>query len=136
MLDTAYRQKKQAERPGNPLAAYVPIQKIENGIVYTTDHRFIKILEIVPINFLLRSAREQRNIVYSFISYLKIAPVKLQIKVITKRADMNRHIETVRRERRRRRTKAAGCSRRTIEAAQKAWIQRSHCAQVFPHHGV
>ena len=98
MLDTAYRQKKQAARPGNPLAAYVPIQKIENGIVYTTDHRFIKILEIVPINFLLRSAREQRNIVYSFISYLKIAPVKLQIKVITKRADMNRHIETVRRE--------------------------------------
>ena len=96
MLDTAYRQKKQAARPGNPLAAYVPIQKIENGIVYTTDHRFIKILEIVPINFLLRSAREQRNIVYSFISYLKIAPVKLQIKVITKRADMNRHIETVR----------------------------------------
>ena len=52
----------------------------------------------MPINFLLRSAREQRNIVYSFISYLKIAPVKLQIKVITKRADMNRHIETVRRE--------------------------------------
>ena len=98
MLDTAYRQKKQAARPGNSLAAYVPIQKIENGIVYTTDHRFIKILEIVPINFLLRSAREQRNIVYSFISYLKIAPVKLQIKVITKRADMNRHIETVRRE--------------------------------------
>ena len=71
MLDTAYRQKKQAERPGNPLAVYVPIQKIENGIVYTTDHRFIKILEIVPINFLLRSAREQRNIVSSFISYLK-----------------------------------------------------------------
>ena len=28
MLDTSYRQKKQAERPGNPLAAYVPIQKI------------------------------------------------------------------------------------------------------------
>ena len=52
----------------------------------------------MPINFLLRSAREQRNIVYSFISYLKIAPVKLQIKVITKRADMNRHIETVHRE--------------------------------------
>ena len=37
MLDTAYRQKKQAARPGNPLAAYVPIQKIENGIVYTIE---------------------------------------------------------------------------------------------------
>ena len=92
MLDTAYRQKKQAERPGNPLAAYVPIQKIENGIVYTTDHRFIKILEIVPINFLLRSAREQRNIVYSFISYLKIAPVKLQIKVIEEAIAIERSV--------------------------------------------
>lgn len=56
-----------------------------NGIVYTTDHRYIKILEIDPINFLLRSAREQQGIIYSFISYLKISPVKLQIKMISKK---------------------------------------------------
>ena len=84
--------------PLNPAAAYLPIQKIENGIVYTRDRRYVKIIEVIPINFLLRSAREQRSIIYSFVSYLKISPVKLQFKVLTRRADINRHLETIREE--------------------------------------
>lgn len=84
--------------PLNLLADYVPIEKIENGVIYTRDHRYVKVVEVVPVNFLLRSAQEQRGIIYSFISYLKIAPVKVQFKVLTKRADIDRHMETVRRE--------------------------------------
>lgn len=82
----------------NPVAEYLPIEKIENGIIYTKDRRYIKVIEVVPINFLLRSAREQRNIIYSFISYLKISPVKIQFKVLTKRANINRHLDIVRKE--------------------------------------
>lgn len=82
----------------NPSASYLPIRKIENGIIYTKDHRYVKIIEVIPINFLLRSAREQRNIIYSFISYLKISPVKLQFKVLTRCADINKHLETLREE--------------------------------------
>ena len=82
----------------NPVADYLPIEKIANGIIYTKDHRFVKVVEVVPINFMLRSAREQRNIIYSFVSYLKISPIKLQIKVLTRRADIERHLDTVRRE--------------------------------------
>ena len=82
----------------NPVAEYIPILKIENGIIYTKDRRYVKIIEVEPINFLLRSAREQRNIIYSFISFLKISPVKMQFKVLTKRADINRHLDTVRSE--------------------------------------
>lgn len=82
----------------NPVADYLPIEKISNGIIYTKDHRFVKVVEVVPINFMLRSAREQRNIIYFFVSYLKISPIKLQIKVLTRRADINRHLDTVRRE--------------------------------------
>ena len=85
-------------KPLNPLAEYVPIEKIENGVIYTRDRRYVKVVEVVPVNFLLRSAQEQRGIIYSFISYLKIAPVKVQFKVLTKRADIDRHVETVRRE--------------------------------------
>ena len=85
-------------KPLNPLAEYVPIEKIENGVIYTRDHRYVKVVEVVPVNFLLRSAQEQRGIIYSFISYLKIAPVKVQFKVLTKRADIDRHVETVRKE--------------------------------------
>ena len=85
-------------RPLNALSDYVPIDKIENGIIYTRDHRYVKVIEVVPVNFLLRSAQEQRSIIYSFISYLKIAPAKVQFKVLTKRADIDRHVETVRKE--------------------------------------
>lgn len=71
----------------NPVSGYLPIQKIENGIVHTKDGRYLKIVEVEPINFLLRSAAEQRGIVYSFLSWLKISPVKLQFKVPTRRAE-------------------------------------------------
>lgn len=84
----------------NPLKAktveeYLPISRIEKGMVYTKDGRYLRILEIEPVNFTLRSAREQKSIIYSFVSYLKISPVKLQIKVLTKKADINRHLDMV-----------------------------------------
>ena len=90
--------KENAVKPLNALADYVPVERITNGIIYTRDHRYVKIVEVIPVNFLLRSAQEQRSIIYSFISYLKIAPVKVQFKVLTKRADIDRHVEAVRRE--------------------------------------
>ncbi len=52
----------------------IPIKAIKEGIIYTEDGRYVKILEVLPINFLHRSAGEQRNIIYSFMGYLKIAP--------------------------------------------------------------
>lgn len=91
-------EKEETVRPSNPVAEYLPIQQIKNGIIYTRDHRYVKIIEVSPINFLLRSAREQRNIIYSFVSYLKISPIKLQLKVLTKKADVNRHLDTIERE--------------------------------------
>lgn len=45
----------------------IPIKAIKEGIIYTEDGRYVKILEVLPINFLHRSASEQRNIIYSFI---------------------------------------------------------------------
>ena len=80
------------------IESYLPIEKIENGVVFTKDGRYLKILEIEPINFLLRSAREQRNIIFSFVRYLKISPVKMQFKVLTKKADLNKHLKQVNEE--------------------------------------
>ena len=91
-------KEKRAESCLNPVADYLPVENIQDGIIYTRDHRYLSILEITPVNFLLRSAREQKSIIYSYLSYLKISPVKLQIKVITRKADINRHLDTVREE--------------------------------------
>lgn len=64
----------------------------------TTDGRYIKILEIEPINFMLRSSEEQYNILSSFASWLKISPMKLQFKSITRKADSDKHIAMIRKE--------------------------------------
>ena len=64
----------------------------------TTDDRYIKILEIEPINFMLRSSEEQFNIISSFASWLKISPMRLQFKSITRKADSDKHIAMVRSE--------------------------------------
>jgi len=78
------------------LEDYLPIDNVENGILKTKDGRYIKILEIEPINFLLRSPREQRNIIFSFASLLKITPIRLQFKVISRKADVNQHLQKIR----------------------------------------
>lgn len=98
--DEPKEKKKPVEAPKatNPVAQYLPIEDIRNGIIYTKDHRYVKIIEVSPINFLLRSAREQRNIIYSFVSYLKISPAKIQFKVLTKKADVNRHLYKIEEE--------------------------------------
>lgn len=53
---------------------YLPIRDLKNGIIETTDNRYIKILEIEPINFTLRSDEEQFNIISSFASWLRYPP--------------------------------------------------------------
>ena len=77
---------------------FLPVKDIRNGIVELTDGRYVKILEIEPINFLLRSSEEQFNIISSFASWLKISPMKMQFKSITRKADSDRHIALLREE--------------------------------------
>lgn len=77
---------------------FIPIKNLEHGIIETTDGRYIKILEIEPINFMLRSEEEQYEIICSFASWLKISPVYLQFKSITRKADSDKHIAMLRKE--------------------------------------
>lgn len=77
---------------------FIPIKEIKNGIVEMRDGRYIKILEIEPINFMLRSSEEQFNIISSFASWLKISPMRLQFKSVTRRADSDKHISMLREE--------------------------------------
>ncbi len=77
---------------------FIPIKNLEHGIIETTDGRYVKILEVEPINFMLRSEEEQYEIICSFASWLKISPVHLQFKSITRKADSDKHIAMLRKE--------------------------------------
>lgn len=72
---------------------WLPVKNIIGGVVITKDNRFIKILEIVPVNIYLKSAEDRRAIVESFAAYLKIAPDHMQFEARTLPADISRYIE-------------------------------------------
>ena len=90
--------KKQKAEKLEFVQNFLPIKNLSNGIIETVDGRYIKILEIEPINCLLRSDEEQVNIISSFASWLKISPMRLQFKSITRKADSDKHIAMVREE--------------------------------------
>lgn len=96
--DRHIKQEGNHDLPYTRASKEIPIREIRNGIIHTADGRYVKILEVMPINFLHRSAGEQRNIIYSFMGYLKIAPAQLQIKSISKKADISQYLDTIREE--------------------------------------
>ena len=74
---------------------WLPIRDIKNGTVLLKDGRYVKIVEVLPVNFYLKSEVEQENIIFYFASYLKIAPDKIQIRAVTQRADIDAYLKNL-----------------------------------------
>ena len=92
------RSRKRRSKTSEFVQDFLPVREIRNGIIETTDDRYVKIIEILPINFLLRSSEEQYNIISSCASWLKISPMKLQFKSVSRKADSDKHVAMVREE--------------------------------------
>ena len=92
------RSRKRRSKTSEFVQDFLPVREIRNGIIETTDDRYVKIIEILPINFLLRSSEEQYNIISSFATWLKISPMKLQFKSVSRKADSDKHVAMVREE--------------------------------------
>ena len=92
------RSRKRRSKTSEFVQDFLPVREVRNGIIETTDDRYVKIIEILPINFLLRSSEEQYNIISSFASWLKISPMKLQFKSVSRKADSDKHVAMVREE--------------------------------------
>ena len=63
------------------IQAWLPVKNIIGGVVITKDNCFIKILEVRPVNFYLKSLSDQQNIITSYAAYLKIAPGSMSCEV-------------------------------------------------------
>lgn len=85
--DGAYRDSIQA---------WLPIKNIIGGVVITKDNRFVKILEVLPVNIYLKSPNDRQNIISAYASYLRIAPNNIQLEVRTLPTDMAEYIERMR----------------------------------------
>ncbi len=103
MTKAGSKKEKKAKQRKKPeklefVQDFIPVKDINYGVIETTNGRYIKILEIEPINFMLRSSEEQFGIISSFASWLKISPMRLQFKSITRKADSDKHVAMVRKE--------------------------------------
>ena len=87
------KRKTDSKYYENSTQEWLSIENINNGIIELKDGRYVKVIEILPVNFYLKSEVEQENIIYYFASYLKVAPDNLQIRVLTQRADIDDYLE-------------------------------------------
>ena len=93
MMNFFSKTKNQGEYYENSTQAWLPIKTVHNGIIALKQGRYVKILEITPVNFYLKSDVEQENIIYFFASYLKIAPPNVQIRINTERANIEDYLK-------------------------------------------
>lgn len=69
-----------------------PILDVKDGIVITKDERFIQIMEFGPVNFTLLPHDEQEMIADAFGAAIRSFPKKFQIKVLSRKANVETHI--------------------------------------------
>lgn len=86
----AKHKKKEPELP-NALD-WLPFHGIRNGVVEMKDGRYIKIIEVSPVNFMLSSRTEKHNIIMAFRSLLNICDFPMQILVQSWKADTQPHV--------------------------------------------
>jgi len=72
---------------------WLPIKDILKGVIITRDKRFVKVLELLPVNFYTLSETEQGNAIADFAAYLKVAPDQLQINVLTQKFNLNGYLK-------------------------------------------
>ena len=75
---------------------WIPIENIfENGIIKLKNKKYIKIIQIFPINFNLKSKLEQEAILNSYKIFLKTCSFNIQILIRNSTQDLNQHINNV-----------------------------------------
>ena len=75
------------------IQSWLPIKNIIGGVVITKDNRFVKILEVLPVNIYLKSPADRQNIITAFAAYLKIAPDNMQFQARTLSADTAEYVQ-------------------------------------------
>lgn len=72
---------------------WLPFKDIINGVIILKNGEYVKILEVLPINFKLRSKSEKRSIIINYREFLKACRFPMQISIQCKKADIEPHIK-------------------------------------------
>ena len=74
----------------------IPIRDVLRSIIITKDGRYLKLMEFAPQNYLMYSNEERNLIAEKFTAMLRIIPAKIQFKVISRKAETETLLKTMR----------------------------------------
>lgn len=84
------------EKEINSVQNWLPFEEIlENGIIKLKNNSYIKILEITPINFNLKSELEKEAILNSYKIFLKTCNFDFQILIQSNKENLEKHISNI-----------------------------------------
>lgn len=72
-----------------------PIKDIKDGIVILKNGEYVKIIEVVPINFKLKSAADKKFLILNYRAFLKGCRFPMQISVQCRKADIDPHLNRI-----------------------------------------
>lgn len=67
----------------------------ENGIIKLKDDSYVKVIEVVPINFNLKSELEKQAIIYSYKVFLNSCNFDIQILIQSDKKNLSNHIKKI-----------------------------------------
>lgn len=70
----------------------IPIKRIANGIIEMADGRYVKILQVTPVNLVFKGQAEQHKVMDRFFEMLRICPVNIHIKSIATPLDLSEYL--------------------------------------------
>ena len=74
--------------------SWLPYEQILNkGIIKLKDETYIKILQVTPINYTLKSDLEKEAILNSYINLFKSTSLNLQILIQSRKEDLSKNIK-------------------------------------------
>jgi type IV secretory pathway VirB4 component len=79
-------------QPANSTQEHLPIAGIQDGVIIMTDGSVRAVLKVEPINFELKSQREQDGIIYSYQAFLNSLEFPIQIVIQSKKLDLERYL--------------------------------------------
>ena len=77
------------------IKSWFPIKEIKDGIIETRDKEYLKIVEVLPINFELKSNFEKETIIYQYRTFLKTCNFNMQILIQSRKNELDSHIENI-----------------------------------------
>ena len=84
------------ERSNLSVQEWLPFDEIlDKGIVKLKTNEYIKIIQIVPINYNLKSDLEKEGILNSYKTFLKTCNFDIQILIQSNKENLNNHISTI-----------------------------------------